>query len=70
MAFCFIVEVFLDCKYLFIDSDFDTSVTQVRQELLEIHQYKDRISFSSEAEFGKFWAINFTKRKAVADGHL
>ena len=47
--------MFSDSKYLFTDLDFDTSATQIRQKLLEIHQFKEKISFSLETEFEKFW---------------
>ena len=46
IAFRYIVLKFLDSNYLFIDLDFGTSATQIRQKLLEIHQLKDKISFS------------------------
>ena len=34
IAFCAIVYIFLDSEYLFID-DFDISITQIRQKLVE-----------------------------------
>ena len=37
---------------------------------MEIHQLKDKISFSGYTEFGKFWVINFAERQIVATGHL
>ena len=44
---------------MFLDLDLDTSVTQIRQKLLEIYQLKDQISFPIEANLGHFWMINF-----------
>ena len=70
MTFCSIVWVFLDSKYSFTALDFDTSTSQIRQKLSEIHQLKDKISLSWYAEFGKYWVINFAKRQIVANGHL
>ena len=37
---------------------------------MEIHQLKDKTSFPSEAEFGQFQGINFTKRQVVANRYL
>ena len=52
-----------------VNLDFDTSTTQTRYKLKEIHQLKDKISFSCYAEFGKFWMISFAERQIVAYGH-
>ena len=58
-AFLSITQMYLDSESLFINLDFDISNSQMREELSEIYQLKDRISFSREADIGDFWVINF-----------
>ena len=37
---------------------------------MEIHQVKDKISFSGKAESVQSWVINLEKIQVVANGHL
>ena len=59
MAFCSVFKIFLDSKYLSKDLHFDTLIIQIRLKLLEIHQYKDEILFSWEAEWRKILVDKF-----------
>ena len=68
--FVLLFKYFLNSEFLFINIDFDTLTTQIQRKSLEIHQLKDRVSFSWYAEFEKFRVINFAKRQIVVNGHL
>ena len=45
IGFCSITSMYLDSESIFINSDFGTSTSQIRQKLLEIHPLKDTLVF-------------------------
>ena len=51
IGFCSITSMYLDSESIFINSDFGTSTSQIRQKLLEIHPLKDTLVFKR----GGFW---------------
>ena len=62
--------MYLDSESIFINLDYDTSTSQIQQKLLEIHQLKDRVSFSREADFCDFGVDQFLQKSDAMYVHL